>query len=89
MTQAEHRDLYDSLYFGHEVELAFNGKKYYLESCENGYDMYLMGANHGQLVAHFRASCRDELLEKLFSTPIFDNKAINDAYNSLEIVAID
>ncbi len=89
MTRTEYRDLYDSLYYGHEAELAINEKKYYLNSCNNGLEIYIFVGEEWHIISQITALDRNELLDKLFSTPIFDGKSLNENYGDFCIIAID
>ncbi len=89
MTQTEFKDLYDSLYYGHEAELFVNEKKYYFNSCDNGFEIYAFDGEEGHKVSQIIALDRSEMLDKLFSTRFFDGKSLNDNYVDFEIIAVD
>ncbi len=89
MTRAEFTDLYDSLYYGHEAELTIHGKRYYLEACDNGFEIYTFIGDEGHRISQITALDRNELLNKLISSPIFDGKSLSEHYNDFCIVAID
>ncbi len=88
-TRAEFTDLYDSLYYGHEAELIVSNKRYYLENCDNGFEIYAYEGEEGHKISQITALDRNELLDKLFSTPIFDGKSLNENYGDFCIIAID
>ncbi len=89
MTRAEYMDLYDSLYYGHEAELSMCGKRYYLETCDNGLEIYILQGAEGVKILQITAIDRNEMLQKLFSEPIFDGKSLNDNYDDFCVIAID
>ncbi len=89
MTRAEFKDLYDSLYYGHEAELVINEKRYYFNSCENGFEIYVFEGKEGHKISQITASDRNEMLDNLLATPVFDGQSLNDIYSNVDIIAID
>ncbi len=89
MTRKEYVELYDSLYYGHEVELLIKDSRYYLEQCENGMDIYLLGENQPIKVFRILEKDRALLIDKIVLLPFCENRTLCDNYMEFDIIAID
>lgn len=89
MTEREFAELYDSLYYGHEAELVFSGRHYFLEWSNSGIEIYLMINGEGTKIASIFATEKSEVIEKLFEFMFGNRKNLNNSFPDFEIVDIE
>lgn len=89
MTQAEFNSLYDDLYYGHEAEIEWNGRRYYLEQEHGAIAVWSMDGTNGERLKSICAPDRGELVNKLFSEKLFDNRSLFELQTDIAILDID
>lgn len=89
MTRQEFNELYDSLYYGHDVELAIFGKHYFLEWNNTGVEIYLMTNGEGVKVSSISELEKSDVLAKLFDFMFVEHINLNNSYTDFEIVDIE
>ena len=89
MTKQEFNELYDSLYYGHDVELTIAGKHYFLEWNDAGIELYLMVNGEGPKISSISALDKRDILAELFEFMFVEQKNLNNSYADFEIVDIE
>ena len=92
MTKQEFNELYDSLYYGHDVEWTIAGKHYFLEWNNAGIELYWMVNGEGTKISSISAlSALDkrDILAELFEFMFVDQKTLNNSYADFEIVDLE
>ncbi len=89
MTKQEFNELYDSLYYGHDVELIISGKHYFLEWNNDGIEIYLMVNGEGTKISSISAQEKRDILAELFEFMFVEQKNLNNSYSDFEIVDIE
>ena len=67
MTTKEFRDLYDSLFYGHEAELKYDGRCFYLEQNGMSATLYELDGDVAQPLKKIIAATRQELTQIIFN----------------------
>lgn len=89
MTKQEFNELYDSLYYGHDVELTIAGKHYFSEWNDAGIELYLTVNGEGTKISSISALDKSDILAELFEFMFVEQKNPNNSYADFEIVDIE
>lgn len=89
MTKQEFNELYDFLYYGHDVELTIAGRHYFLEWSNAGIEIYLMVNGEGTKISSISGLEKRDILAKLFEFMFVEQKNLNSSYTEFEIVDIE
>lgn len=89
MTTKEFRDLYDSLFYGHEAELKYDGRCFYLEQNGMSATLYELNGDITQPLKKMIATTRQELTQRIFNEKVINGKSLNDLRENIEVTAID
>lgn len=89
MTTKEFRDLYDSLFYGHEAELKYDGRCFYLEQNGMSATLYELDGDITQPLKKMIATTRQELTQIIFNEKVINGKSLNDLRENIEVTAID
>lgn len=89
MTKQELAELFDSLYYGHDAELAISDKHYFLEWNGKGIEVYLMDETEWVKIISVDGKDRNDVVCNLFNLRWAENKNLNDFYNDIEIIDIE
>lgn len=89
MTTKEFRDLYDSLFYGHEAELKYDGRCFYLEQNGMSATFYELDGDIAQPLKKIIAATRQELTQIIFNEKVINGKSLNDLRENIEVTAID
>ena len=89
MTTKEFRDLYDSLFYGHEAELKYDGRCFYLEQNGMSATLYELDGDIAQHLKKIIAATRQELTQIIFNEKVINGKSLNDLRENIEVTAID
>ncbi|WP_156072549.1 hypothetical protein [Faecalibacterium prausnitzii] len=89
MTTKEFRDLYDSLFYGHEAELKYDGRCFYLEQNGMSTTLYELDGDITQPLKKIIAATRQELTQIIFNEKVINGKSLNDLRENIEVTAID
>ena len=89
MTTKEFRDLYDSLFYGHEAELKYDGRCFYLEQNGMSATLYELNGDITQPLKKMIATTRQELTQIIFNEKVINGKSLNDLRENIEVTAID
>ena len=89
MTTKEFRDLYDSLFYGHEAELKYDGRCFYLEQNGMSVTLYELDGDITQPLKKIIAATRQELTQIIFNEKVINGKSLNDLRENIEVTAID
>ena len=89
MTTKEFRDLYDSLFYGHEAELKYDGRCFYLEQNGMSATLYELDEDIAQPLKKIIAETRQELTQIIFNEKVINGKSLNDLRENIEVTAID
>ena len=89
MTRNEYDELFEQLCYGHEAEILYNGKQYFLEWENLKLVVYDITDNDGKKVTEFIGVDNASIVNKLFDTPFLENAQLNKIYNHVEIIDIE
>ena len=89
MTTKDFRDLYDSLFYGHEAELKYDGRCFYLEQNGMSATLYELDGDIAQPLKKIIAATRQELTQIIFNEKVINGKSLNDLRENIEVTAID
>ena len=89
MTTKEFGDLYDSLFYGHEAELKYDGRCFYLEQNGMRATLYELDGDIAQPLKKIIAATRQELTQIIFNEKVINGKSLNDLRENIEVTAID
>lgn len=89
MTTNEFDELFDQMCYGHEAEISYKGKQYFLEWNNMTLTVYDTTDEHSFIVAEICAKDIISTVTKFFDTPIFDNNKLNVIYGDIEIIDIE
>ena len=89
MTTKEFRDLYDSLFYGHEAELKYDGRCFYLEQNGTSAILYELNGETAHPLNEMVAKNRQELTQIIFNEKVINGKSLNDLQEDIEVIAID
>ena len=89
MTTKEFRDLYDSLFYGHEAELKYDGRCFYLEQNGMSATLYELNGDIAHPLKKIIAETRQELTQRIFNEKVINGKSLNDLRENIEVTAID
>ena len=89
MTTKEFRDLYDSLSYGHEAELKYDGRCFYLEQNGMSAILYELNGETAHPLNEMIAKNRQELTQIIFNEKVINGKSLNDLQEDIEVIAID
>lgn len=89
MTKQELNDLYDSLYYGHDVELKINERHYFIEWSNVGIDIYDIIEDTGTKIETISCDEKCNILSKLFEYRFDEKTDLNSSYADIEIIDIE
>lgn len=89
MTKQEFQELYDLLFYGHDVELTLSGQHYFLEWNKTGIDIFLIHDNTGSKISSISKKHRKDTITTLFDFKLDGYNCLNAAYADIEIVDIE
>ena len=89
MTTKDFRDLYDSLFYGHEAELKYDGRCFYLEQNGMSATLYELDGDIAQPLKKIIVATRQELTQIIFNEKVINGKSLNDLRENIEVTAID
>lgn len=89
MTRPEYDDLFEQLCYGHEAELTYNGKQYFLEWEDSKIVVYLETENKTVIIERITGIDRISVVRRLFRSPIWDHHSLDKTFHSIEIVDIE
>lgn len=84
MTTKEFRDLYDSLFYGHEAELKYDGRCFYLEQNRMSATLYELDGDIAQPLKKIIAATRQELTQMISNEKVINGKSLNDLRETLK-----
>ena len=89
MTRNEYDELFEQLCYGHEAELLYNNKHYFLEWEKTKLVMYDITADCGKKVMEIRGENRFSIVDKFCEFPVWDGQPLNKNYYNVEIIDIE
>lgn len=89
MTTKEFRELYDSLFYGHEAELKYDGRCFYLEQNGMSATLYELNRDIAHPLKKIIAETRQELTQIIFNEKVINGKSLIDLRENIEVTAID
>ncbi len=89
MTKNEFNDLYDSLNYGHDVDLVIEEHRFFLEWNKNGLTIYKMQGDTGSEIVTLQGENHDVIVKKLFDFCFLAEKSLNKSYQEISILDIE
>lgn len=89
MTTNEFNELFDQMCYGHEAEISYKDKQYFLEWNNMTLTVYDTTDEHSSIVAEICAKDIISTVTEFFDTPIFDNNKLNVIYEDIEIIDME
>ena len=85
------KELFDELYYGHDISFEYKTKKYFIEHSMSGLELFqLKNDEEGTLVDNLLCENKDELINNFLNKKMLpNNQSILDVFNEIKIIDIE